>query len=583
MAEKWQDYLYIGIPDMDHDGDRDLQDYWLYQDQLRRTNEERAPAEDDEDDDRWRDDPDDDDEDLDIDPDDYDSAEEYIEALEDAIFDKRMAASVRGFRTSAAGDFDDDEDYDDDEDDDGLFDDPDDDDDDDDDVYIDPYVDELREVTSNGEKSGEEDGEGSEQYIRYRKAAAANELENAAKGEFYGIAEELVVCRFIVGSGALAAQYLTMRGIYLYAQAIKDHFKLPFDIPDEKDKAKTNFGSLLLFLAEDNVPNAIKIWEWCLDTFQPYMRYADNGSDITSSVLLSLRDYPDEFPAAIIKRMAASPSFAEKLITNCDGYLRSVVDLVLTAFECGHTETAKKIMECALANPASDVTDKIEYIESCIDKCLREDGLEPAELFLTHVFPIVFDESDVRIKNRIAKWRKSLTDFIEYKEKNSKKYAYSRKNAWREKYRDSDIDPTRYGSEEEYLSVVNEKKYGWRRNCWNKFGIDPEAFETRDEYDIAIRAEYERERKALEEERAPDPRDTRIYRFCKVSINYPDKPYYYYLTGEAELEVGDRVVVPFGIENEMKEAVVTSVGKCFGSAFPCRIEKVKTVAAKLRR
>lgn len=144
-------------------------------------------------------------------------------------------------------------------------------------------------------------------------------------------------------------------------------------------------------------------------------------------------------------------------------------------------------------------------------------------------------------------------------------------------------EPTRYGSEEEYLSVVNEKKYGWRRNCWNKFGIDPEAFETRDEYDIAIRAEYERERKALEEERAPDPRDTRIYRFCKVSINYPDKPYYYYLTGEAELEVGDRVVVPFGIENEMKEAVVTSVGKCFGSAFPCRIEKVKTVAAKLRR
>ena len=256
---------------------------------------------------------------------------------------------------------------------------------------------------------------------------------------------------------------------------------------------------------------------------------------------------------------------------------------MLTAFECGHTETAKKIMECALANPASDVTDKIEYIESCIDKCLREDGLEPAELFLTHVFPIVFDESDVRIKNRIAKWRKSLTDFIEYKEKNSKKYAYSRKNAWREKYRDSDIDPTRYGSEEEYLSVVNEKKYGWRRNCWNKFGIDPEAFETRDEYDIAIRAEYERERKALEEERAPDPRDTRIYRFCKVSINYPDKPYYYYLTGEAELGVGDRVVVPFGIENEMKEAVVTSVGKCFGSAFPCRIEKVKTVAAKLRR
>ena len=423
--------------------------------------------------------------------------------------------------------------------------------------------------------------QGSAEYIQYRRAVAADRLKKAAAGNSSDGKDVLDRCRFIVKSQAPAARYLTVEGRYLYAQAVKDNFKLPFDIPDEKDSVKTEFDDLLIPLAEDNIPNSLKIWEWCLDTFRPYMRYSDDWDDITSLMLLKLYDdYPDGFPQAIIEHMAASPAFIEKLLLNCSGRLWSVSDLTVGALASGYTETAKRIMECAFANPLAEIEDKVSCIEECIDKCFDDDGLELTELFRTYVFPVAVGEPDVRMKSRIAKWQKLMAEFIEHKEKTAKQYAYSRINAWRAKYRGSDVDPTRYSSEEAYLSAVNERKYGWRRYCQNRFGISPEAFETRGEYDLAVRAEYERERERREAERAPDPRDTTLYRFCKVSINYPDKPYYYYLPGAAELNVGDRVTVPFGSENTIKEAVVVAVGECYGGAFPCRIEKIKTVAGK---
>ena len=111
----------------------------------------------------------------------------------------------------------------------------------------------------------------------------------------------------------------------------------------------------------------------------------------------------------------------------------------------------------------------------------------------------------------------------------------------------------------------------------NKFGIDPHAFETRAEYDLAISAEYEKERKARDDSRVANPTNTNLYEFCKVSINYPDKPYYYYLTGGLSLKIGYQVIVPFGKDNTPTKAVVMSVGECYGSAFPCHVQFIKTV------
>ncbi len=422
-----------------------------------------------------------------------------------------------------------------------------------------------------------DDNKANYSYIQIRKNNAKIELKRAEKGEFYGSNEELERCRFIATSKCIAARYLTVDGVYLYAQAIKDNFKLPFEIPDEKEEVETYFETLLQNLFEDNIAYAMKIWEWCIDTFMPYIQYADYKNDLTHSVLLCIGNYIEELPSVIVDHMIKNPCFIEKLILGCTDTLWCIEDFVVLALKAGHTEIAKKIMECAFANPNTDIEDKKRFVKSCIDECSNWEELETMELFQEYVFPIVFNESDVRIKNKISHWQKEMREYIESVERDCEKYEYSRLYAWREKYKDSDINPTYYESEQEYLEAVEERKYGWRKYCTNKFGIDPNDYETRAEYDAVINAEYAKEREARARERAADPRNTTLYKFCKVSVDYPEKPYYYYLTGDHDLKVGDRVIVPFGKDNALTEAVVMSVGECYGSAFPCRIDLIKSV------
>ena len=315
----------------------------------------------------------------------------------------------------------------------------------------------------------------------------------------------------------------------------------------------------------------------------PHIGYAEYKDDLTYEILLYLNDFVDEFPKYVIDYMAQKPAFVDKLILQCTDSLRSIDDLVILALKAGHTETAKRIMECAFANQHTDIQAKVQLIKNCIDECSDWEELETMELFRDCVFPIVFDETDVRIKNKISRWQEQMRSYIESVERDCDQYAYSRIYAWRAKYRDAEIDPTRYRKEEEYLAAVNEQKYGWRRFCNKRFGVSPDDYETRKAYEDAVKDAIERETQLrrelgyIEDTEA----DTTVYSFCKVSISFPGKPYYDYLTGDHKLEIGDRVIVPFGIDNARKEAVVVSLGKCYGCAFPCRVSKLKTVIGKL--
>ena len=128
---------------------------------------------------------------------------------------------------------------------------------------------------------------------------------------------------------------------------------------------------------------------------------------------------------------------------------------------------------------------------------------------------------------------------------------------------------------------MDEQKYGWRADCFNELGVSPGDYETRAEYDAAVRAAYAKQRAEREQARAADPNDRTIYAFCQVSLNGIAQPHYYYFTGDLTLQIGDRVVVPFGKNNASTEATVVSVGMCYGCAFPCKVELIKTVAEKI--
>ena len=154
-------------------------------------------------------------------------------------------------------------------------------------------------------------------------------------------------------------------------------------------------------------------------------------------------------------------------------------------------------------------------------------------------------------------------------------------NDWREKYKDNSPNPAFYRDEAAYLIAVEERKYAWRKYCSNRFGIDANDFETREEYNAAVNAAYDEERKRKIAEREADPTNMTIYKFCKVCIDYPNKPFYYYFPGNIQLEVGDKVIVPFGQTNKATEGIVMAVGECYGCALPCKVEHIKFIECKL--
>ena len=414
--------------------------------------------------------------------------------------------------------------------------------------------------------------------ILSRRNDAIDKLMDGAKGYTYGV--DIPRCKFILKDEAIAARYLTVDGVFLYAQAIKDNFQLSFDLQDEYDERIMSFETLLQDLAEDNLEKAMNVWNWCLDTFMPHIQYVEYQSELTHSILLDLNNFIDEFPPYIVEYMHQKPSFIEKLIKQCIDTPWSVDDLTVIALKSGFFNTAKSIMECAFACKDVNVTDKARFIKTTIEACMNWDEVETIEAFSKHVFPLVYCEKDVRIKNKISRWEKEIADYIQSVEKNSDKYEYSRVNAWREKYREASLDPTRYTTEEKYLADIEERKHGWRRYCNKRYGVSPEDYETREAYDEAVRIASERETQIMREMRDPASTDIKNYRFCKISLQYPYKPYYYYFTGQLDLKVGDIVVVPFGKADRETEASVVSVGECLGCTLPCEVSSVKYVIRK---
>ena len=61
--------------------------------------------------------------------------------------------------------------------------------------------------------------------------------------------------------------------------------------------------------------------------------------------------------------------------------------------------------------------------------------------------------------------------------------------AWREDYDgEYDVDPEDYETDEEYLEALDEEKYGWRDTAEDgeEYGLDPEDYETEEEYMDAL-------------------------------------------------------------------------------------------------
>lgn len=441
-----------------------------------------------------------------------------------------------------------------------------------------------------------------EDYPNKRRYIAANTLANESlcysSDEFEKY--EKSRCKFILKNAdrILAADYLSNDSGFLYAQAIKDNFKLPCSLPDEDESREMELPQILCKIAKRDIPLSLEIWHWCLKQFLPYAQYDDSSaSDMSTDVIDCLYQFPDGYMAELVHYIDENHSFSKKLFKASKEPAYSLPQLIAVAIRENCLATAKYLFRSGLRLSSGQWKKINELTEGLIRYCKNYEELESIEYFRDNLFPLVKEIDDGMVCDEIEEWEKDIADYIDNVESECERYAYSRKYSWRKSVPDGkkyDLDPRYYDTEQEYMEVLNRAKYEWRE--WYEdedlYGLDLNAFETQDEFEKALQGKIlestqkERDRKLKEkdsQEQKSKSEDTAndksIYTYCGVLLSYSSQPYYF-LTEDETIQIGDTVIVPVGEKSNELKGTVVSVGQYTRIAVPYPIEKTKTIIGK---
>ncbi len=451
--------------------------------------------------------------------------------------------------------------------------------------------DSTRDIPPSCYETEEDDDTATESFINMRRFKAIQELAIDSYLDMRDEDErkELARCKFIKEKAdtVLAADYLSHEDGFLYAMAIKDNFKLPISLPDEDESREMEFYEIIRKIAKKDIPLSFRVWRWTIEQFLPYTEYDEFAlDDMTSDVIDSLYTFPQEYPSELVRYMEEHPDFCRKISEGSTKDIDDYSELVALAISEELHSTADTIFKTCL-QLAGDRWKKINTLtEMTILYCKNYEELESMEYFRDHLFPIVKDIKLGMVQDEIEDWEDKISEYIESVETSSEKYAYSRIYAWRSSVSDVDKqaeNPTLYETEQEYYDALNYKRYGWRRlyEASDTYGVNPKDFETHKEFRKAVdeacrkikeqsRTDYQKSSNILE--------DRSVYTLCGVVFDGNSQPYYY-RTEDETIKVGDTVLVPAG--NNEAEAIVVSVGQYMKLAAPFPIEKTKFIIRKI--
>jgi len=207
-------------------------------------------------------------------------------------------------------------------------------------------------------------------------------------------------------------------------------------------------------------------------------------------------------------------------------------------------------------------------IENLIKACCNYDELETLELFIETIMPLTEDLPAEKLAWRKKEWQKSITDYIDYMEKNSDRYAYSRRNEWRNRYKD---EAAHFRMRLEY--------YDSEQNFVEHLELHKKSEERKQRLEAKLEEISRSKTPAVDTERVlnQENEDNKVYHF--VGIVFPHGGQVYsYLTKEENINVGDHVIVQTS-HGEAKVKVV-SVTSCLRSAAPYSVDKAKYILRK---
>ena len=511
---------------------------------------------------------------FDISPDDFETEQEYNEALDEAKYAWR--------ETCADGsDFD-------------IF--P------DDFETEQEYNEALEQATNDAAELKESD------FPNKRRYNAACVL--ADDSSYYNKHEQQEICTFIIEKAdtVLAANYLSHTDGFLYSQAVKDNFDLPISLPDEDEKREFEFYEIIKKLAKKDIPLSFEVWSWALEQFLPYAEYDGYAlSDLTSDVLDNC-NFSEKYEVELARYMDKNREFCRIIVEGCIEASYDNAELIVRAIKENFYTMAIMAFETCITAAKNKWRTINNLVESIIMSCEDDEEVESIEFFRDNLFPIVKSLQIGMVQDEIEGWEKAIADYIDTIERESDKYAYSRRYAWRKTAPDGkeyDLDPIYYETEQEYLEAINEQKYSWREWYQNEdtLGLDVADYETVEEFNKALNARMAEQRLQAREQRkrerqqqkidkqknwqperaiklaAEKPIDDKtIYTICGVEFPHAARPYSY-MAGNQSLKIGDMVLVP--VESTQAIGTVVSIGQFLRKAAPFPIDKMKTVICKV--
>ncbi len=390
--------------------------------------------------------------------------------------------------------------------------------------------------------------------------------------------KELKQCDFILNNykTITAANYLSVEfGEFLYAQAIKENFKLPksVDLPDEDLEMKTSFDEIFRRIYEVDKKLAFEVWKWCLEKFTPYKEHSSYGETfVTREIIDNAYMFDEGFLSDIAKHIINDADFGRFLMEHSPQVDSDYGEIFYVLLKNNQVDLVKELFSiCINKKMEGDYCNG--FISGIIGECSNYEELETMELFRDNLFPMVETIKTAEVRRNITGWRKEIEEYIDEVENTCEKYEFSRKNAWRKKWLDEakkyNIDIKYYDNEDEFLAELADEKQM----------LEDEQLD--DEPVVSTTSKAKTTFPTINaEEREKILNDKTIYTYCSVVFQETNRPYHYRTDGE-NIKIGDKVVVPVGPDNEERIATVTSIEKHMRISVPFPVEKTKKIIRKI--
>ena len=220
--------------------------------------------------------------------------------------------------------------------------------------------------------------------------------------------------QFLVEGGCVAAWYLTLHDGFLYAQAVKENFPLPIQVPDEDERPVTSLDELFLDLAEEDPALAVRVWAWIIQEFGPYPQYMD-GVWMPFNGLLHITDqFPPEFQEIALEELCQNSDFRRGLLEASPEF-PDVGGYIAYALSHGREDQTATLLKSALKNPHGKGVRYEELVQNIFYRMPEGRDPEPWEALERTVFPILEGFPDKRTQRLLPQWKEEVAQRIQWR------------------------------------------------------------------------------------------------------------------------------------------------------------------------